>query len=501
MRKRIISALLAGVMVFMAGCGASSDSGDLQEPSSQEAPEVSTADSAGEEREPVNLVIWLRQNAKANDKDVEDYINNLPQVKALNVTVQLKCDGTDYVQQTSLALATKEKVDILFDSSGFALFDRAAQGAYYDFSELLKQEKFKPLYEHLPEYFWDSVSINGGIYAVPTYKDFSQQYGFSLEKGFIESHGIDVDNLKTYEDMTPILEMLKNDGRHGLETTYNYDRQEAIMTGISFQTITGKVVVRNSDTRTALNLYETEEFRDFCHLMREWNQAGYFDKNILTLEKYDDTPENYGMEGTHYTLGAEKITYANNGIEVVPVLLGKRWIDTASCCGSAYAITSYCEDPERALEFLQLWCTDAEVKNAFYLGVPGLTYNLDEDGKATKVEEFDSMWSGQNWTTLNEMLAYPMFNEDADQLSQLLEWCGEGEVSDLMGFIMNTSAVSDEIAAVNGTITEYAPILWVGMAEDVDGTIDDMVAAMKAAGIDKIVEEAQRQLDEFYASK
>lgn len=502
MKKKILSILLAGVMALLAGCGSGQNDVSGGESAPDAAEETVVSDTTEEEaREPVTLVIWLRQNAKANDQDVEDYINSLPQVQALNVEIELKCDGTDYVQQTSLALATQEHIDILFDSSGFALFDRARQGAYYDISELLKKEKFQALYNHLPEFFWDSVTVDGGIYAVPTYKDYSQQYGFSLEKGFVESHNIDVNSLKSYEDMTPILEMLKEEGRNGFMVTYNNNRPEAIMTNIDFQVVLDKVVVRNSDTSTAINLYETEEFRDFCHLMREWNEAGYFDKNILTLEAYDIAPETYGMTGTQYTFGLEKSEYASNGVEIVPVLVGHRWIDTSSCCGSAYAITSYCENPERALEFLQLWCTDPEVKNAFYLGVPGLTYELNEEGKATKAEDFDSMWSGQNWTTLNEEIAYPLITEDADQLEQLLNWCSEGEVSDLLGFVMDTTNVVDEVAAVNGVVSEYAPLLWVGLAEDVDGTIDNMLDAMNAAGMDRIVEEAQKQLDDFFAAK
>ena len=67
--------------------------------------------------------------------------------------------------------------------------------------------------------------------------------------------------------------------------------------------------------------------------------------------------------------------------------------------------------------------------------------------------------------------------------------------SPLLGFVFDPSAVSSEIAQVTAVSSEYAA-LYNGSRE-IDEFYDDYISRMKAAGIEKIREEAQRQLDEY----
>ncbi|NLC44808.1 MAG: DUF3502 domain-containing protein, partial [Clostridiales bacterium] len=61
-------------------------------------------------------------------------------------------------------------------------------------------------------------------------------------------------------------------------------------------------------------------------------------------------------------------------------------------------------------------------------------------------------------------------------------------------------AVANEIAAVSNVIAEYHEPLAYGMVKDVDGHIDEFVAKLEANGVEKVIEEVQRQLNEWRAS-
>lgn len=68
-----------------------------------------------------------------------------------------------------------------------------------------------------------------------------------------------------------------------------------------------------------------------------------------------------------------------------------------------------------------------------------------------------------------------------------------------MGFSWDSSSVQNQVTAVNNVISQYnAALRWGAMDPS---NIDQFNADLEAAGINEIVAEKQRQLDEFLATK
>ncbi len=65
---------------------------------------------------------------------------------------------------------------------------------------------------------------------------------------------------------------------------------------------------------------------------------------------------------------------------------------------------------------------------------------------------------------------------------------------------MNTDAIKTEIASCEAVTTEYLESLAMG-AVDLEKTIPELLSKLKAAGSDKIIEEAQKQIDAWKAEK
>ena len=55
-------------------------------------------------------------------------------------------------------------------------------------------------------------------------------------------------------------------------------------------------------------------------------------------------------------------------------------------------------------------------------------------------------------------------------------------------------------AAVEAIRTQYAPLLKAGVVDDVQATLNEMNEKMYANGLQAIIDEAQRQYDEFVAA-
>lgn len=74
------------------------------------------------------------------------------------------------------------------------------------------------------------------------------------------------------------------------------------------------------------------------------------------------------------------------------------------------------------------------------------------------------------------------------------------EISPLYGFIFDSSKVKNEIVAISNVIDKYQGIAEAGL-NDPDTTVAKFNEELKAAGIQKIVDEMQAQADAWIAEK
>ena len=462
-----------------------------------------------EELEPVELTVWLNDAVGTADQEVTDYINNLEEIKALNVTIHFRkaISGEDNAQAIGLALSAGEPCDIVFDALWKSYSLRVAEGAYIDLAPYL--EKYTALKEAIPQTHWDAATINGGIYAVPTYKEAGEQWAVYLPTSFVEENNIDVAAVDELSDLTDILQMVVDDGRPGLMVTYtgsavggtgaiNLARFHDFSNVISG----GTVVVNRENPTVAVNYYETEEFREFCELMKLWNESGYFIDDLVTRENYDEFEDESmrGMSTVSYSPQNEIIQSTNAGYSMTPIPVTDVFVTTNACMGSAFCVTSQCENPDRAVAFLEVWNTVPAVKNAICYGVEGLTYNL-VDGQVELVPDSYELWGGQNWTTGNSFISYTLVGETKDKWDVYLAWNESAKVDPLLGFNYDSTDTSAEVAALNAALAEYLNVLVFGMVDDIDASIQALNDALYASGLETVLEDAQEQLDAFFAAK
>ncbi len=69
------------------------------------------------------------------------------------------------------------------------------------------------------------------------------------------------------------------------------------------------------------------------------------------------------------------------------------------------------------------------------------------------------------------------------------------------GFVFDQVPVKNEMAAVQAIIDEYRPILELGMVEDVDKTIDEMMNSMNRSGLDIVKTEFLNQYKAWLSSR
>ena len=70
--------------------------------------------------------------------------------------------------------------------------------------------------------------------------------------------------------------------------------------------------------------------------------------------------------------------------------------------------------------------------------------------------------------------------------------------SKAIGFLFDTANIKTEYASINNVIAQFKNSMENG-AMDPDKNLPQFISKLKAAGIDKIVAEKQKQLDEWVA--
>ena len=166
-------------------------------------------------------------------------------------------------------------------------------------------------------------------------------------------------------------------------------------------------------------------------------------------------------------------------------------------------ISNTSENPERALALYDLITNDEEAFRAFYYGIEDTSYeiidgqikNLDADNYA-----FSACWAARttefNLDSYGAPADLKTFKDGFDEY--IKEKNGEGGAK-YAGFAINTSSIETEYAACQNVHQQYWWPLELGYT-DAESGLKDYQAKMEAAGIEKVREVIQGQLEEYIAS-
>ena len=170
---------------------------------------------------------------------------------------------------------------------------------------------------------------------------------------------------------------------------------------------------------------------------------------------------------------------------------------TSDATGSMAAISATCENPARAMKFLNLLYTDPVLLDLLYYGEEGIDFDYDAEGRVTKKEE---MYENSGWMFGNQKIAKLKSTEDTDKWEKMDAFDNSARVLDSLGFCFDPTNVSPEIATCANVVAEFKAIVGTGV-QDPEETIPKMLAKLEQAGAQRIIDEAQKQYDEFLASK
>jgi len=435
---------------------------------------------------------------------VQDEINKIAREK-INVEIELIPVSFGTIsEEVNLKIASGEQLDLLYQR-GDTLSSDASRGLLTPLDGLLT--KYGQSIKSATGDYLKATAINGVTFAVPTIRDMAASYGLVARKDILDRHGIDADSIKTFEDVEKMFEIVSAGEPDMIITMPQIAGAQSIMTSgfLTWDSLGDSfgVLMEHGSALRVVNLFETEEYRMNLDIIRRWFQKGFI---------WEDS--SFAVDQANLLVGAGKLfSYFSNtkpgfdrqeslraGRELVTIELKPPFATTSQAAVISISIPVTSIAPHKAMQFLSLLYSDPDIINLFHWGIEGIHYEHVPD--TVNLIRFpkgvDALTSGYNlalgWQFGNQLLSYIWEGNNPDLYSEMAEFNETAIKSMALGFTFDSSELNNEIAALSRVISQYRLPLENGVL-DPAVKLPEFIAALRSAGIDRVIAKKQSQLD------
>ena len=471
------------------------------------------AEESGKMDELTKIVVCITCAAASADTAlVQDAINEIT-VPAINVEIELK-DVTIvdalYASYFTLGISSGEQMDLI-------------QLPYTNLNSYVDSFQLEPLDELLKEYaptlmelseefpIFDAGTIKGEIYGVdPVMRSYGYQSSIIVRKDYLDELDFKLDKeIYGYDDFTEIFAGIKKNHPDCYPFTFATLGRSNFGVFNIIDPLGGSDsngVLMGTDSTTVVNMYETEEYKEFLKVMREWYEAGYILPDAATTDltctdllisgKAAAAQSNNAPDTIKYS----KLSYDH---EYYSLPTTENHIVATTSAGSVHwAVPVTSESPEAAIRFLDLMYSDARIAQLLYSGIEGTHYVVADDhveypeGVTPETAGYQNGWDLFGDT--RNLTFFSAYDKDA------FEEYSEKNLNNptkAVGFCVDVTDEAQKLMSIDSVVAQYVAALETGSVEDYEGTLQTMIDRLKAAGIDDVIEDVQEQFDAWLAEE
>jgi len=477
--------VMAGIMaaaMLLSGCGKGSGKGNKE----------------------VGKVIILYPGEETDA--MKNFINNQlnPKLREeIGEEVELLYRGWDaYWEQKSILLSSGQVIDLYWDGLpdlGAFVNNQQAQ----PIGELI--DKYCPdMKKVIPDSQLEGGKIDGVQYGIPSaYAPSSAMFQLvCVREDLLE--GVGMNDIKTADDLYNYAKKVKEkypESNGPADIIYKpltrYFADEPL-TWFS----AGDAIVYGEDSKKIYSYAESEAFKKVAQYNRKMYEEGLY-RDVLTTN-YNERDSRM-QQGTYIwvegSIGKENEiigTVRQNAPEAVLksyILAPEKDKFITACGGEVLCVPYSAKNAEGAMKFLN-WIYKSEANYLFALyGPEGENYTMNNGRISLKDPGFEGYF--YEWMFRNKN--YQKFTDDVPQdfIDMYEKWDDNTRVSDVIAFHYDNTAVKAEADAIGQIWTmDLMPILCGFVSYD--EAFPAVEKKLKDAGIDKVVAEVQRQLDEYF---
>lgn len=489
-KKRILTGVLAAALCVsaFAGCSGKKESSDDKVVLKYVMP--------GPGMQEDSQKVWAEWNKKLQEK--------LPNVEVKFEVMSV----SEYQQNFALMLSAKEQIDIA-NTYTLDFADEVRKGTFAPLDDLLA-EYGKELTQTLPDWFMDYQKVDGVTYGVPGYQMCGSIPALYMFRDVAEKY-LDIDGFtkefqdnmlpteKAYDYLEDMLKKANADGLKFKTTERLWER--------GVENITNWFTVpMDSDAPVEVEYFKLSESRKRDYeRRREWYEKGYVREDSLSAtddNNYIGKKDGVPWWTVTYSPGYEQTLSEKYGAEVIAIPYYKDYYIPSKNSAAGTSILSTSKHQKEAMQVINLLQTDKELYNMLVYGLEGEHYTkIGEDkietptGAQASSSDKYGLWA---WIIGDINLAYDLQTTKDGYKDWVFNVVNKSEWrSKLLGFTLDTSSISTELAQISSLADEYEASLNSGAMANVKELEDEWQSKFELAGGKKVQEEIQRQIDEF----
>lgn len=412
----------------------------------------------------------------------------------------------DYVSKMNMMLATGDQIDI-FPPLG-QIQNWASQGYLLDMNPY--SEYYPNAFALLGKYIKGGL-INGSQYWLPT-----TAQGTTGGDSWVFSKKL-VDDLdlapmlaecKLLADLEPVLQKIKDETDYipliGTTNDQVVRSQGDAINGKFYININSFCYIDPDEPGVVKGIAHRETSRQMADLAYRWAKMG-----LCSYDEIGDPTDLFkaGRSAAYYYGYSPVVQYEAQdatGMEVViwKADLDKPWSSPMDAWGAC--ISSYCEAPEQALAVVNEFYINPELTNILEWGEEGVDYVVvnEEKGLVTFPEGLHpgnvGFYNFIKDSVMNQFICYESASQEGFHALQQDFQKNGVNVSPYIGFAFDSSNVANEITACSNVNDKYLSALMNGLL-DPEEYYPQYLSELESNGIQRIIDEAQRQLDAWIA--
>lgn len=511
MKKQMALLLAAGMLGSMlTGCGSSEDAAGESSKAADKQTTADTENAASEtaaDKEEVDLTMaYLVSGSFAGQDEVSQAIIDLAKEDLnVNLTV-LPMTISEIQSQAELMITGGEDLDVFpFWASRIASF--VDSGYVLDLNDYV--DNMPNVLEWVGKDDVLACNLGGYVWGVPVMKERCVPRGIEMRKDILDELGYQIEDIKTLDDVTEVFAAVKKAypdmtvlGGSSTEGLAHCGDMALICDPLNDEL---GVLDNYGAELTVVNEFETDFFRSIVDKTREWYEAGYVSKDMPTSTDTGETlmaAGNLFAFNTNYKPNTAAEKKSSTGYDLVTFAVTEPLSATTCTNSMGYCISGMTKNPERAAEFLDWLFGNQKVNDLMNYGIEDRDWVVDENGNANFPEGKDASTVSYHldwgWSLPNQFVGHLWTGTDTDLYEQYQAFRENAHRSKAYGFSFDSRPVVDEVIACKAVLSEYLPGITTGSVDPETG-LEEMNKALYEAGLQTVMDEKQKQLDEWAA--
>ncbi len=474
MKKLLL--LIGMFLVILTGCG--------KTPISDEVP----------------IVTWyLMGAAPAAEVEVEAAMN---EILIPNVGAKIDLifyDYGEYQEKMNLKFAANEPMDIIF-ASELPFEENITSGKYVALNEYIDSGILKPTYDAIDPKFWQGVTIDEQIYAIPTNKEIATQLYFLFDKSLIQKYDFDITNVQSLQDTEPFLQAVtEGEGYAGTTNDTNWGGPYKDLGYDCIRSLEMQVCLDPNNPQNGYQwVYDIDGYQAEMEYIDYLIDQGYLFSN--TLENISFSIADYGMIKQEGFPGANVTWEKTFGREFEIQPIGTPVVTTDSVRGSMNVISATSPHPELAAMVINEVNTNQELRTIMAYGVEGNQWQYNDDGK---IEFLDGAADyGVGVYEQGNFFILPLaVGEPEDKWEQFTTLNENATISPALGFAPDLSDYSALVANSKNMLLKHKVTLMMGNFDDPTTDIANARADLMAVGFFDLITIINEQYNEWLISE